>query len=84
MTARATTSTHQPGCRYRSYRLEPSQPLERDKNGRFLRGGHDCGGTFVCPGCGRTVGWCYGCDDKDEDLAELCDDCWAKATEGKN
>jgi hypothetical protein len=35
-----------------------------------------CGGTYECPGCNRTVGWCFGCWD---DLPELCDDCWAIA-----
>lgn len=20
----------------------------------------NCGGTYVCPDCGRTVGWCFG------------------------
>lgn len=71
---------HQPGCYYRRYLLTPFVPPERDKKGRFRPGGHDCGGTFVCPGCGRTVGWCYGCDDE---LFELCDDCWGKAMKEK-
>lgn len=36
----------------------------------------DCGfawRTFECPGCGRTVPWCFGAAD---DQPELCDGCW--------
>lgn len=75
---------HQPGCRYRKYLPygKTMIPPERDAKGRFKPGGHDCGGTFVCKGCGRTVGWCFGCDDPDPKLAELCDDCWTFATGG--
>ena len=81
MGSRITTSFHQPGCCYRGYLITPSIPRERDKLGRFLPGGHACGGTFVCPMCKRTVGWCFGCDDADPKLAELCDDCWTKVTQ---
>jgi hypothetical protein len=35
-----------------------------------------CGGTYRCPKCRRTVGWCFGCAD---DRPELCDDCWCLA-----
>lgn len=33
-----------------------------------------CGGDFTCEGCGRLVGWCFGCAD--ELGEEHCDDCW--------
>lgn len=36
------------------------------------------GETFDCPGCGRTVPWCFGCSG---DMSELCDDCWWHVTE---
>jgi hypothetical protein len=31
-----------------------------------------CGGTYVCPRCDRTFGWCIGSHD---DTPALCDDC---------
>lgn len=38
-----------------------------------------CGGTFICEGCNRMVGWCRGGSD---DLgAEHCDDCWSERRE---
>jgi hypothetical protein len=31
--------------------------------------------TFVCAECGKTVGYCMGCDD---DYPDICSDCWVK------
>jgi hypothetical protein len=31
-----------------------------------------CGGTYECPRCDRTFGWCIGADD---DTPALCDEC---------
>ena len=39
--------------------------------------GFRCGGSYVCPGCARICGWCFGCGD---DMPELCDDCWLDVT----
>lgn len=33
----------------------------------------ECGGWYVCEGCFRVVGWCFGAYD---DLPDRCDDCW--------
>ena len=33
-----------------------------------------CGGIYLCPGCQRLCGWCFGCGD---DMPDHCDDCWA-------
>jgi hypothetical protein len=32
------------------------------------------GFTFVCAVCGKSVAWCFGCDDE---MWDACDDCWA-------
>ena len=40
-----------------------------------------CGGTFCCPHCGRTVGYCCGCC-LDDGLDDLCDECWS-AVQGR-
>lgn len=62
---------HEPSCRWR--------PAERDQMGRFVSAaGPECGGTFVCVECGRTVGWCRGGDDPDPRLAEMCSACWVR------
>jgi hypothetical protein len=37
-----------------------------------------CGGTYVCTGCERKVGWCFGAADN---MPELCDECWAEVTQ---
>ncbi len=35
----------------------------------------DCGGTFRCARCKKTVGWCCGASDNRPDV---CDACWAE------
>jgi hypothetical protein len=39
-----------------------------------------CGGTWVCAGCNRLVGFCGGCSD---DMPELCDECWNDVTKAR-
>jgi hypothetical protein len=39
-----------------------------------------CNGTYVCLGCERECGWCFGCGD---DMPELCDDCWFDVTKAR-
>ena len=38
--------------------------------------GCPCGGSYICAGCRREVGYCDGGSD---DMPHHCDDCWAKA-----
>ncbi len=35
----------------------------------------ECGGIYVCPGCIRVCGWCFGGSDSQSDF---CDDCAVK------
>jgi len=40
----------------------------------------ECGGTWVCPGCERLVGFCLGCADN---MPVLCDSCWDDVTSAR-
>lgn len=48
-------------------------------HGRCLRGLEDCT-IFTCKGCGQEMPSCFGCDDADLDL---CDMCWHDKEHGE-
>jgi len=60
------------------------QPPRRGKDGRiYCAGFWGCEGEFVCPRCNRVTGFCRGCDNEDEDLAEMCVFCQTTVLRGR-